>query len=60
MELDILNEQRKLDSIHSWLSDTTEEIDDWDYDGIELLIFLKGVVIERYSNTEIKDFIKDF
>lgn len=56
----ILNEQRKLDIIQSWLSDTTEPFDDWDYDGKELVLFLNKEVIERYSEEDLKEIIEDF
>lgn len=50
--------QRQLDIIQSWLSDTTEPFDDWDYDGDELVILLRGNIIERYAKEEMEIFIE--
>lgn len=55
-----MDEQRELDLIQNWLADTTEEFDDWDYDGKELIIFLKNLPIERYTAENIKEFLKGF
>lgn len=56
----LLEEQRKLDLIQKWLSETTEPFNDWDYDGEELIILFKGIIIERYTKEEMTNFIKDF
>ncbi len=50
--------QRQLDVIQSWLFETTEPFDDWDYDGEELVILLKGNIIEIHAKEEMKIFIK--
>jgi len=50
-------EQAKLDLIQYWLSRTTEEFDEWYYDGKELVIILKEKVLERYDNEAINDFV---
>lgn len=53
-------EQTRLDLIQNWLKRTTEEFDDWDYDGTELVIILNNQTIERYSRSDIKEFIEGF
>lgn len=50
---------KQLDLIQSWLKDTTEPFDSWDWDGKELLIFLNGEVVERYSYKQLKEFIPE-
>lgn len=50
---------KQLDLIQSWLKDTTESFDSWDWDGKELLIFLNGEVVERYSYKQLKEFIPE-
>lgn len=52
-----MEEQTRLDKIHYWLSRTTEQFDDWWYDGQELVIILKGKEIERYNNKVIDNFL---
>lgn len=47
--------QMELDKIQSWLSDTTEEFDDWDWDGSELQLFLDGECIEKYSKETLEE-----
>jgi hypothetical protein len=47
--------QADLDSIKSWLADTTEEFDDWDWDGKTLTIFLNGKAIEKYTKEDLID-----
>lgn len=49
----VREQQRELDEIASWLRDTTEEYDDWDWDGEVLIIFLNGKPIERYSKLDL-------
>ena len=34
--------------IQSWLGDTIEDMDDWDWDGRELTIFLEGEAVPRF------------
>ena len=46
---------KELAKIESWLKDTTEEYDDWDWDGDELTIFNKGEKIESYSKQDLID-----
>lgn len=58
--MNIVEEQRKIDIIRSWLSRTTEDFDDWNYDGNELIIILNNKVIERHSESDIKEFIEGF
>lgn len=58
--MNVVEEQRKIDMIQSWLSKTTEAFDDWNYDGNELIIILNNKVIERYSKSDIKEFIEGF
>lgn len=60
VENSLLNKQRELDIIQSWLSDTTEPFDEWDFNGEELLILLNGNIIERYTKKEMANFIKGF
>ena len=55
---DEMNQQERLDSIWFWLSRTTEEFDDWFYDGEELIIIFRGKVIERYDNKSIDEILK--
>lgn len=50
--------QSKLDAIQFWLSRTTEEFDEWYYDGEELVITLRGEEIECYDNETIDDFLR--
>lgn len=54
-----MDQQAKLDLIQYWLSRTTEEFDDWHYDGEELIIILKGKVIERYDNESLKIILQE-
>lgn len=51
--------QRQSEIIEAWLADTTEEFDDWDWDGEELLIFLNGDVIERYPYEDLLQIIPE-
>jgi hypothetical protein len=60
IENSLLDKQRELDIIQSWLSDTTEPFDDWDFNGEELIILLEGNIIERYTKKEMKNFIGGF
>jgi|APIni6443716594_1056825.scaffolds.fasta_scaffold67670_2 hypothetical protein len=53
-----VNQQERLDSIRFWLSRTTEEFDEWCYDGEELIIILRGKVIERYDNKLIDEILR--
>ena len=55
---DEMNQQKRLDSIQFWLSRTTEEFDEWFYDGEELIIIFRGKVIERYDNKSIDEILK--
>ncbi|MBN2571837.1 MAG: hypothetical protein JXA68_06885 [Ignavibacteriales bacterium] len=56
----LLDKQRELDIIQYWLSDTAEPFDDWDYNGEELVLLLKGNIIERYTKEEMANFMKGF
>jgi len=47
--------QDELDKIQSWLADTTQEFDDWDWNGTELVVFLNGKAIEKYSKQDLID-----
>jgi hypothetical protein len=60
IENSLLDKQRELDIIQSWLSDTTEPFDDWDFNGEELIILLEGNIIERYTKKEMENFIGGF
>jgi uncharacterized protein YacL (UPF0231 family) len=60
MYRNVNKEQRKLDRIQSWLARTTEEFDDWDYNGEELIIILRDKIIERYNNLDIKEILEEF
>ena len=44
---------KELSKIESWLSKTTEEFDDWDWDGETLTLFLNSEVIEKYDKDEV-------
>ena len=55
---DEMNQQERLDSIQFWISRTTEEFDEWFYDGEELIIIFRGKVIERYDNRSIDEILK--
>lgn len=46
-------EQKELDQITSWLKGTSEEMDDWDWDGDLLTIFLDDEPIEKYTRAEL-------
>lgn len=54
-----MDQQEKLDLIQYWLSQTTEEFDDWYYDGEELIIILRGKIIERYDNESLKIILQE-
>jgi hypothetical protein len=54
-----MNQQERVDSIQHWLSRTTEEFDDWQYDGEELIIILRGKIIERYDNESLKIILQE-
>lgn len=56
---DLTRDQRRLDLIQFWLSRTTENFDDWDYDGIELIICFNDNVIERYDNEALKTILQE-
>lgn len=47
-------EQKELDQITTWLSGTTEEMDDWEWDGELLTIFLDGEEIEKYTKSDLE------
>lgn len=53
-----MNDQELLNKIYFWLVRTTEYFDDWNWDGNELLIYLKGKIIERYSCPDVMEFLK--
>ncbi len=46
--------------IRSWLKDTTEPFDDWDWDGHELTLFLNGQAIEKYTRETLAEVIQGF
>lgn len=56
----VRKEEQRLNAIQFWLARTTEQFDDWDYDGKELVIFLNGKPVERYLNRDMKKFIENF
>ena len=45
----------EVNAINSFMEDTTEEFDDWDWDGTELVVFLDDEVIERYSYDDLAE-----
>lgn len=53
-----MQEQAKIDAIQYWLSRTTEEFDEWYYDGEKLVIVLRGKEIELYDNEAIDNFLR--
>lgn len=57
--LDEMQEQRRLDEIQFWLARTTESFNDWDYDGLELIICFNDDVIERYDNEALKIILQE-
>jgi len=52
--------QEQLDLIESFLHLTTETFDYWHWDGSELIIILKKVVLERYSKEDLMQIIEGF
>ena len=56
---DEIQEQSRLDEIQYWVSRTTEDFDEWYYDGEELIIILRGKVIERYDNESLKIILQE-
>jgi hypothetical protein len=46
--------------IETWLKDTTEPFDDWDWDGRELTIFLNNEPTEKYTRSTLADAIPGF
>jgi hypothetical protein len=57
-------EQRRLDMISEWLSETTEELWDWQWDGEELVVFphknVNKYPPERYTFEDLRECIEDF
>lgn len=47
--------QEELDAIQSWLADTTELFDDWDWDGQTLKVFRSGKKVETYTKQDLID-----
>lgn len=56
----ILLLQKRLELIQSWLKTTSEPFDDWDWDGETLTIWLNDKLIEKYTNKDLKEVIRDF
>lgn len=56
----LIEEQKKLDLIRKWLSETTEPFDDWDYNGKDLIILFEEKILEKYTKKELTLFIKGF
>ena len=54
------NMQNKLDLIQSWIKTTTEQFDDWEWDGKYLTIWFKDIIIEKYSRKDLKEAILGF
>ena len=46
--------------IESWLKDTTEPFDDWDWDGTVLTLFLRNEPIEKYTRETLTTIIQGF
>ena len=51
--------EREFIMIERFFHYTTEPFDDWYWDGTELTVWLKEKVIERYSYSDVKEFIKE-
>lgn len=56
-EEDQLQEESNL--VHRWLKTTTEEYDDWEWDGKKLSIFKDDKLIENYSRKDLAEFIPE-
>lgn len=52
--------QYQLDLIQSWLSETAENIVDWDWYGEELIIFSYNNYVEKYCYSDLQQIIKGF
>ncbi len=52
--------EKKLNLIQTWLKTTSEPLDDWDWDGEILTIWLNNKLIEKYTNKDLKEVIRDF
>lgn len=52
--------EKKLNLIQSWLKTTSEPFDAWDWDGKILTIWLNDKLIEKYTNKDLKEVIRDF
>ena len=48
-------DQSELDKIQMWLSDTTEEFDDWNWDGSELHLFMNDECVEKYTKKDLEE-----
>ena len=46
--------------IESWLKNTTEPFDDWDWDGTVLTLFLRNESIEKYTRETLATIIQGF
>lgn len=57
-ETDIL--QWQADRIQYFLSRTTEPYDDWNWDGEELIVWIKNEPIERYQLADLRQIIDGF
>jgi len=51
--------QKEYDLIYSFFKTTNEPFDELDWDGSKLKVILKETVIEEYSVTDLKEFVKD-
>jgi hypothetical protein len=54
-KLNELSKQKELDNIAGWLRKTSEDYDDWEWDGKVLTIF-DGNKTEKYTKKELKAF----
>lgn len=45
----------ELACVQSWLSDTAQDYDDWDWDGDFLVIILDGEVVEEYNRQTVEE-----
>lgn len=52
--------QRQGDLIHMFFKVTTEPFDGLYWDGVELLVFLRGEIIEFYTYRDLCEFIDGF
>ncbi len=52
--------ENQINAIERYLHFTTEPLNDWDWNGEELLIFLNNKIIEKYIYDNLCEMIPDF